>query len=54
MPKKHINGLWYNAELFKKQTKVLFLTNILFGTFSCITIGVGFKFMNANYRNDEI
>lgn len=53
MPKGHINRLWYNAKLFKQQTKVLFLTNILFGTFSCITIGVGFKFMNANYDDDS-
>ena len=53
MPKVHINRLWYNEELFRKQTKVLFLANILFGTFSCITIGVGFKFMNANDDDPE-
>ena len=39
----------YNKELFIKQTKVLFYTNILFGTFSMICIAVGFYAMNANH-----
>ena len=53
MPKGHINRIWFNKELFLAQTKVLFWTNILFGTFSIITIAVGIKFMNANDKNEE-
>ena len=42
----HINGLWYNKALYQKQMKFLFYTNLLFGSFSIITIAVGFKFIN--------
>lgn len=48
MPKGHVNRIWFNKELFLQQTKVLFWSNILFGAFSCITIGVGYKFVNNN------
>ena len=53
MPPTHYNRIWYNKELFKQQTKILFYTNILFGTFSMICIAVGFKYMNADHDKDD-
>mmetsp|Transcript_47815 Transcript_47815/g.63195 ORF Transcript_47815/g.63195 Transcript_47815/m.63195 type:complete len:104 (-) Transcript_47815:396-707(-) len=43
----HCNRLWYNRELFAEQTKVLFITNIFFGTLSLIIICVGFTVINS-------
>ena len=49
----HINGLWYNKKLYQKQMKFLFYCNLLFGSFSIITIAVGFKFINAIGNNPD-
>ena len=45
-PPTHVNRLYYNKELFKKQTKILFITNLAFGTVSLIVIVVGSTIMN--------
>ena len=48
LPPLHLDKLRYNKELFMKQMRVLLLANILFGSFSVITIVMGFKFVNKN------
>jgi len=49
LPPTHVNRLWFNKELFKKQSKVLFLSNLLFGSFALITISVGASMMNKEW-----
>lgn len=46
MPPLDATRLYYNEALFKRQMKVLFISNIIFGSLSIITICVGFKFIN--------
>ena len=53
LPPMHITKLYYNKELFQKQSKVLFYSNLLFGSFAMITILVGFKFVNSNHTHKE-
>ena len=46
-----LNQLYYNKELFHKQSRFLFYSNLIFGTLSIITIGVGVAFVQSN-END--
>ena len=54
IPPTHINRLWFNKKLFKKQSKILFWSNLLFGTFAGITIIVGFTMMNKQQTQSLI
>jgi len=48
LPPVHIHKIWYNKELFKRQSKILFFSNLIFGTLSLITITVGFTMINKH------
>ena len=50
-----LNQIWYNKELFHKQTRFLFYSNLIFGTLSILTIGVGYTFVQGieNDTNQE-
>lgn len=53
LPPQHISKLYYNEELFHKQTRVLFWSNILFGAFAILTMIFGFTFVNSNAEDPD-
>ena len=53
LPPKHLTGMFFNKELFREQMKILFYSNLLFGTFSLLTIWMGFTLINKNEENLE-
>lgn len=53
LPPQHTNGLWFNKTLFREQQKILFYTNLVFGTMSVITMWVGYKYVNDAATDPE-
>ena len=49
IPPMHVNRLYYNKDLFKQQTKVLFYTNLAFGSIAICIIVVGWTVMNQEH-----
>lgn len=48
MPPTSIDRLHFNPDLFKQQTKVLFISNLVFGLCSTFTVIVGIMMINPN------
>ena len=49
LPYMSQNKLRYNVELFKKQTQVLMIGNLVFGLISILTVAAGYFIINRQH-----
>lgn len=50
MPPMPSHGLWYNKELFEKQSKCLLYGNLIFGCISVLTVASGYFIVNRQHQ----